>query len=265
MFSLQRHKSHSRRFFSFAVFGLLLLLGIVVITRPAFLTRLSLSIGTPFMQLRAAVGDSAGSLTGFFSSKRTLIQENTKLREQLALEKVKGKLFDDMRADYEDLRNLTKSNETRIPARVIASPSVVPYDVLVIDVGSMDGVLKDDLIYAGTSALLGRIATVGGKTSRAVLFSSPTHEERLIHLSSGTPVDAVGQGGGSFVVSIPQDIEVEVGDALTLPEAPHGVVAFVTRIDASPSDAFQSVHAALPENIYTLRHVGVGGHLPLLQ
>ena len=265
MFSLQRHKTQTRRLSSFAVFAVLLILGGVVLARPLFISRFFLSLGLPFLQVRAATEDGADSFAGLFSSKRSLVLENKKLRDELARAMVKVDLYDDMRKEYEDLKSLTTADASLIPARVVASPSLIPYDVLILDAGSNDGVVVGDLVYAGDTALLGRITTVGGNVSRATLFSSPANEEHLLHLSSGTPVDAVGQGGGSFSISIPHDIAVEVGDAFTLPEASHSVVAFVTRIETNPADAFQTIYASLPENIYTLRHVGIGGHVASLE
>ena len=114
-----------------------------------------------------------------------------------------------------------------------------------------------DVVIAYNHAVIGKITEAGKTTARVELFSSPEKETAFTLAKTGDPVVAKGQGGGSFILRVPQDTVVAVDDALTLQSTPEKVVAFVTSVSVDQTEAYKTVHAVIPVNVYTLRHVGV--------
>ena len=120
----------------------------------------------------------------------------------------------------------------RIPAdrsvvlsSILAKPNTTPYDTLIIDRGSKQGVKVDDLVFAGGDILIGEIESV--------------------------------QGNGSFEVDVSREVEVGVGDMFFYPGLDNTLVGVVKKIDFDSRDSFKNVIMKSPINIQEERWVEV--------
>lgn len=250
----QRHKQPAYKGF----IGVALVLGLLImvtVVQPAFLTNMARGFGLPFLRMRAATYDGASIFGKSFAEKEELVRENIELKDQIATLKLKGAMYDELKAQYDDL--LESTEEGMLLARVLSTPRTAGYDVLLLDVGAADGVFQDDFVIGQGLVTLGRLESVGERSSRAVLFSSPGSEVAAVLPSLGLDVVAQGQGGGAFIVEVPQETDVKVGDAITLRALLGKPMAFVSEVTVDPTDAFKTVYATVPLNIFNLRHVGV--------
>ena len=145
-------------------------------------------------------------------------------------------------------------------ASILLRPPGIPYDTLMIDVGSAQGVGVGDLISAGGSTIIGRVSQVYEGTARVVLFSAPgeTHEA-LLSLQNGDimPIVLEGQGGGSFFAKVPAGTLAAVGDAVVIPGITSGLFAAVSAIEAPEGESFKTLHFHLPANPFALQYVEV--------
>lgn len=149
--------------------------------------------------------------------------------------------------------------EQSLLAAVLLRPPGMPYDTLLLDVGTDDGVVAGDLVFAGGSVVLGVITEVYSSTARATLFSAPgtTHEALIFSEGGSVPIILEGQGAGSFVGKIPQGTPVEVGQTVIFSNIMPIMAASVSYVEAPPSESFQTVYMHLPLNLFTLRYVEI--------
>lgn len=253
---LQRRNQHSRGILFGTLFVLAAVL-VVVFVQPRFLGNMSRGFGLPFLRMRAAADDSVSIFGEAFGAKENLVKENEKLQEEVIQLKLKASLFDEVKAEYDDLRRFENEEAIFAYARVLSTPRTAGYDILILDIGSAEGVREGDLVVGYDSVLLGRIESVGEHSVRVTLFSAPQSEVPVVFPKVGVDAVAKGQGGGAFILEVPQDTEVHVGDAISLRTLSDKMVATVTEVSVDPTDAFKTVYAAVPVNIYDMRHVGV--------
>ncbi|MDO8518438.1 MAG: rod shape-determining protein MreC [bacterium] len=148
-----------------------------------------------------------------------------------------------------------------ILAGVLMRPPATPYDTLMIDAGSQQGVTENDLVSAGGTVLIGRVAQVYGATARVVLFSAPGQTyNALLSIQNGAssvPVEVQGQGAGSLEAQVPAKTAVAVGDAVLFPGIAGGFSSVVSHIDVKDGESFETLYMHLPVDPLTLRYVEV--------
>ena len=253
---LQRRNPRSHKILFGTLFVLALLL-VIVFVQPRFLGNSSRAFGLPFLRMRAAAGDSTSIFGEAWTAKKKLAEENQTLKEEVTKLKLKASLYDEVKAEYEDLRHFENETDIFAYARVLSTPRTAGYDILLLDIGSAEGVREGNTVTGYDSVLLGRVESVGEHSARVALFSSPKSEVPVVFPKSGVDAVARGQGGGAFILEVPQDTEIQAGDAISLRSVSGKMVAVVAEVSIDPTDAFKTVYAAVPVNIYDLRHVGI--------
>ena len=193
-------------------------------------------------------------------SKRGLYKQNIVLKEEL-------RSHGDMLAANEALKVENESLKAlmgRIPAdrsvvlsSILAKPNTTPYDTLIIDRGSKQGVKVDDLVFAGGDILIGEIESVEENISRVIMFSTPGNISQVLYGNTGKYFNARGQGNGSFEVDVSREVEVGVGDMFFYPGLDNTLVGVVKKIDFDSRDSFKNVIMKSPINIQEERWVEV--------
>ncbi|MCI0597609.1 rod shape-determining protein MreC [Candidatus Parcubacteria bacterium] len=125
--------------------------------------------------------------------------------------------------------------DTRLFARVLSRPPVTPYDVLVLDVGSADGVSMGAAVF-GQGVPVGIIAQVEEKTSRALLFSAAGGTNEGAVGESRLPITLRGEGAGAFSSDVPKEVPVTVGDSVFISPgaSPLGTVVHIEESASAP-------------------------------
>lgn len=255
MFSRQR--PNRRSLFSFVVIVFLIICGTLALARPSFLTEGVMRFAVPLLAVRATANDGARVFPSAINSKQDLIAENSALKEEVERLRVEALSYESMRAAYDELLASVGGAESfdGTLARVLAAPSVLPYDTLLTDVGNEHGVVKGDVVLSTAATVLGVVEETTSKTSTIVLISSPGREENVRLASEGFLTKSVGHGGGAFLMRVPKDVSVVEGDVVELAMAPGIVAGFVRDVRSTDVDSFQTIVAALPVNLYTIRNV----------
>ena len=139
---------------------------------------------------------------------------------------------------------------------VISRPPQTAYDVLLIDAGTESGIKKEMIVKIG-DIYLGKIEKVFNNLSRVRLASNPDNEIDAMLSSTNLFTKAIGQGGGNFKITLPRDVEVNIGDyVLTVGSEPL-LIGIVEKIKKSPTDVFQKILFRAPINLQTLRFVQI--------
>lgn len=158
-----------------------------------------------------------------------------------------------------ELRNLLgASSSPRIIAGVIGRPTVVPYDVLVLDQGSVDGVIEGAAVFTGRDQVIGYVHRVFAETSLATLVTTPGAESTVYIIGPNIYTTAVGQGGGVLEVGVPQGVPLSLGDLVVVPSFEAGVYGEIVHIESLKTGAEQYAYVITDTPLQSLRWVSIG-------
>lgn len=255
---LRPHNSPGkRRARAFAAIGGILLaaLALVMWLMPRAVPGFFTALVAPFWRTEFAI--DAGALR----SPEQLMAENEALKRrlaewQLAYASSTQQLLAIENSELRSILGRSTTTPALKLAAVLARPSALPYDELIIDLGSADGVAADELVAAPGNVEIGRIVRALGRTSTVRLFSSPGQKYEVTIGPSHVPATAIGRGGGYYEAKVPHGSAIQMGDAVAGSSAA-SATAFgtVTSVVTDPADPFDTILFAPPVNIFELRWV----------
>lgn len=195
-------------------------------------------------------------------SSSQIRKENTELREkvfQSEIDNIKVKILEQQNADLKQslLLSTDDQKETAIYAEITASRKQGSEDLLVIDKGTTQGIIKGDLVIYGGTVQIGKIIEVYSNSAIASLYSS-FDILTPITVGSSTPAEARGKGLGSFEIRIPKGSTVQEGDLVRLRDHASsyalGTIGAVESADANP---FQIAYFSFPVNPENMSYVAI--------
>ena len=228
--------ARSKRTRLFGIAAVLLALGAAALWR-APLSEVLWRTLAPVMNARFSSDASStnpSSLISVTAEREALYQENLDLKARLNRDARVG----------------------RILGAVLLRPPATPYDTLVIDIGSDDGVALGDTVSAGGTIVVGTISEVYARAARVTLYSAPGQKYDAL-LRGVIPLAIEGQGSGSLQARLPAGTAVSVGDAALLPGIAGGISARVSRIERGDGESFVTLYFSLPVDMLGLRFVEV--------
>jgi len=167
--------------------------------------------------------------------------------------------LDYLRAENVSLREiLGQRDEPRIAAGVIGRPTALPYDVLMIDKGSDDGIKIDTPVYTGNDTVIGFVAATYQNSSLIALLSTPGFTSTAYIFGPNIYTTAVGIGGGVTRIHVPQGISLNIGDLVVLPSMSPGIYGTVSAVDSVPERAEQYGYLTTEIPISSLKVVAIG-------
>ncbi len=232
------------------------LLAIFVFT---FLDRVIISTVSPIWKSENIVVRSLQNGFNFFNSQRALFEENTLLKEKISsleLELVSLSKDGLQQETFFELIGRKQTQNTVVVA-VLTHPPQTPYDIIIIDAGSLDSINVDARVFLPEGPYLGKVLEVFSNKAKVKLLSSSGEETDAILERGSVPVKLVGTGGGNFKFALPQNIAVENGDRIISSDISGNLMAVVGKVNVSPTDSFKEVLAHSPVNIFSLRFVFV--------
>ncbi len=218
------------------------------------------SAGSPLWSLKNSIVTFFSDNIAVLNSKTDLLKENSLLKEQILTNNKEQALFDLLKKENEDLKNIlsrTKMSQKVLLGAVLIKPFLSPYDTLIIDVGSYDGVALGNKVMVDGNTFIGYVSEVYDNTSKVVLYSSPGEKVKVLIGNNNVEKEAIGMGGGNFQVEIPREIGVKEGDIITIPSISANVFGVVEKIEFKESDSFQNILFKNPVNIAELKWVEV--------
>jgi len=203
----------------------------------------------PFLAFGNSIKKWMENNSYLLKEKKILLKENIDLKEKVKEMEIKSLAY--------EAQEKESGKKDFLYSHVLSRPPQSPYDILIIDNGSENGVGNGMQIVAYEDILVGHIAEVFQNSSRVKLISSPNEETNALLFSLNTPVIVVGRGNGNFEIKIPKSIEANVGEkVMTLGTNPL-LLGMVDRIEIQPSDPFQKLYFRFPFNIQELKSVAV--------
>ncbi|MBI5126722.1 MAG: rod shape-determining protein MreC [Candidatus Taylorbacteria bacterium] len=216
---------------------------LVHIIFPRFFTGLLLRVLTPLLAVQHQIqiirdpvpSDLASSSPETLRAEISLLrEENTRLKEMFG----------------------RQNTHQEILAAVLSVPPQSPYDTIIIDAGSAEGIQVNKDVYA-SSTLIGRVVDVYEHSSKVVLFSSPDQTYEVLLGKDSVRATAIGKGGGVYEAIVPREFKIVPGDPVTIPALYEGLFGVVEYVTTDPARAFVAIYFKTPINIQQMRWVTV--------
>ena len=250
----ERSSRHRKMWVAIAV-----LVGIVVL-HTLWGRQVLTALAVPVWQSQHTLGGWWAENIVVLKSKQALIRENLRLMDELNDVRVNIFMNQVLKKENEDLKMLLgkrPENIKSVIAAVLVRPPKTPYDVLVIDAGSVDGVMVGDVVLADGTVYIGEVTEVLPHSAKVEMYSSPDKKSSVMIGADGVEAEAIGQGGGNFEVRLPREVEVANGDIIVMPSVTSNIFGSVSQIEVRDKDSFQKILFKNPLNISDLLWVEV--------
>ncbi len=205
-----------------------------------------------------ATGDAFGAFLTNFKNKDTLVKENEILNETITIMETKvldRNLLAEKVTKLEDALGRVRSDD-RVVANVFVGPGRSPYDTLIIDAGTDEGVNIGDMVVYTGSGVIGEIVESNQSSSKVKLYSSPGEEHMVYAGSHYLPVLALGRGMGNFEAKVPQDSAVDVGDNVVTAKR-NLIFGKIFLVEEKPAEPFKRIFFRVSFNITEIQSVEV--------
>lgn len=148
-------------------------------------------------------------------------------------------------SEMENIMNRASTSKVVI-AGVLKIPPAIPFDTLLIDAGSKNGIAFGQKVYASQAFLMGEISETFPDTAKVKLYSTSGEKFQVRLGASSTTYEAVGRGGGEFSVSAPRDAKIKVGDLALFPGLGGDTAGVVAYVEEDPAKIFEEVYVRFP-------------------
>lgn len=170
-----------------------------------------------------------------------LEQENAELRQLVGIRMDSG--------------DAAVAAESEVVTSVLMRPPQIPFDTIVIDAGTNDGLAIGDQVYAFKGFPIGEVAEANPRTSTVRLFSAPGMKTEVLIGSTTTAVLAEGKGGGNFFLKLPKVTEIKQGDIVMRTYLPPEAFSTIESVDSTQGEAYTYAYFKLPVNIHNIVYV----------
>jgi cell shape-determining protein MreC len=215
-------------------------------------------VTVPLFTIRHYFETSSAALPTYIRDRSILEKEIQELKQEIAGQEGLRTTYTYIENENIELRKLLGASTTpSVTAGVIARPPYSPYDTVIIDKGSSDGIVSSSPVYYGSGMALGYVRVVYKNNAFVTLFSSPNVETTVYVFGPNIFTTAYGEGGGVIRLSIPQGIKINQGDMVVLPSLSRGILGKVSSIQSIPTEPEQSAYVRLEVPIQSIRAVRV--------
>lgn len=250
-----------------------LTVGLTVIGILAFLWFLPNVIGTiasvtviPIHHAELWFAESSAALPSYLRDRSVLIDDIQALEETVAQSEARDAELAALWWENRELRNqLASSADARILAGVSGRPPHTPYDVLMLDRGSADGITVHAPVFVASSTVIGFVQSVFLNSAIVQLVSTPGFKTSVYVYGPNIYTTAEGMGGGVMRVGVPQGIALSNGDPVIIPSVELGVFGTITHIESEPTSPEQFAFVTTGIPLQSIRTVTVGAvaHAPI--
>ncbi|MFA6797304.1 MAG: rod shape-determining protein MreC [Candidatus Paceibacterota bacterium] len=217
-------------------------------------------IGSPFWNLKKDIVNLILSDIQILKSKKSLIEENFLLKEQIfkrGNDKIISDLIKKENDDLKGILNRVDNKNNYILASVLIKPFLSAYDTLIVDVGTNNNIKVGSQVLANGNSFIGYVSEVYRSTSKVVLYSSYGEKIPVLIGQNNIEKEAFGIGSGNFKVEMPRESDVKEGDNIVVPSISPNIFGIVEKIEFKATDSFQKVLFKNPVNISELKWVEI--------
>jgi cell shape-determining protein MreC len=215
-------------------------------------------VTTPVYIVRHWLAESSATVPLYLRSRNELLAQISALDERLAATGNGEAMIAQLTAENDELRGLLSiHDDVRIGAGVIARPPYLPYDALLIDRGSTDGITENAIVYYAHDRSIGVVSHVFTHSALVSLFSTPGMTSTVYVIGPDVFTTAYGEGSGVVRVTIPQGIPLSEGNAVILPSLEVGVLGVVSAVESVSTQPEQNGYVTFDVPLQSVRTVSV--------
>lgn len=218
------------------------------------------AIFRPVLVFGNNIGDKLSSIKSYFYFKKSLFLENENLKSQIKESEADRANYISVVAENESLKEILGRKKEKIPmvlSAILSKPNQSPYDTLVIDAGTDEGLKIGNIVFALGDIPVGRIAEVYTNSSKVILFTNAGEKTQALVSGKNISMELVGRGGGNFEMILPRDLILQKDDQVTMPGINPYVLAIAKTTISDPRDPFTKALLTSPVNIQELKFVQV--------
>ncbi len=213
----------------------------------------------PFDVVRVWVAESGSSLPQYLRERSALVGELDDLKAEIATQRGTENTLRKLQIENDIFReHISAVKDVRILGRVIGRPNQLPYDMLMLDRGSVHGVKLQAPVFAGSDQVIGFVSKVQEKTSLVTLVTTAGFSSSAYVIGPNIHTFAEGVGGGVLRVRVPQGILLQTGDLVILPALDSGVYGAVSLVEAVPTQPEQFGYVSADISLQSLYYVSIG-------
>jgi hypothetical protein len=213
----------------------------------------------PIHRVESWIAYSSDSFPQFFRDRDALIEELNGYKYTQSAQSGDKLTADLLSKENVVLRGLLgEDGSERILAGVIGRPSTIPYDVLVIDRGSEEGIEVGAPVFIGDNAVIGVVQKVFAHSAVVVLVTTPKFVSSVYIVGPNIYTNAEGIGGGQLRIGVPQGIPLAIGNPVILPGVDSGIYGEIHHVVSEPSLPEQQAYVSPEVPLSGLRFVSVG-------
>lgn len=239
--------------------AVLIVLILVQVFVPGFLSRIARQAAAPVWNSENRLTAGIGSLFEAMRSKQGLVEENRALEERVRVYDAQAAYIEALEEENKELKALLNQSrfDSLLLAPILRRPPATPYDTLIVDVGASGEARVGNRVTIGGSFVVGKLAAVEGSVGTVQLFSTPGVETDVLIGATSTSAVAIGQGSGNFLIRLPRELAVSVGDPVFLPSISPLILGEVREIEADTSDPFSTIRFTSPLSLQGMRFVEI--------
>jgi cell shape-determining protein MreC len=236
----------------------LFFIGITAVARTGVRT-VSVTVARPVWLVRDFVGSIGANIRNYIAFQSTLVKENNALHTEIEALKLKEIDYDIITKENQELKSLLGRDpkSERVFARILSKPPRSPYDTMVLDVGTEQGVQLGDKVYLSGNVIIGLVTHLTSHTALVTLFSNGDQKQGAVLERTGATYELVGKGAENMVLEVPKDTDVLWGDVFVYPALTPSIIGSVQYIDTSSQSSFKTVYIRFPGNVFSAKWVFV--------
>jgi hypothetical protein len=217
-------------------------------------------IVSPIVSIQTWINTSDDELALLWRDKRSLQTEIDALTQAVAEAQASREVMRHHRLENDRLRGLLGATTSRAvtAAPVLARPSELPFDYLLIGAGSRAGVVRGAPVFAGERVVIGWVVHANPQQSLVELFTTPGAQTTVFVSEANIVAPMEGVGGGVARVRLPQGIIVEPESLVEFIGMNEGVFGTVSYIETAPTQPEQYAYVQPPIPLMGLKTVAVG-------
>ncbi len=216
----------------------------------------ALDFGASVLKFGGGIATFSDFLQEFLTRKTFLVEELDALRSSKLELESRNSMLEAKIGELGKIENLMNENQNPGKLALILGPGTnSPYDALLTNLGSEEGIENGAKAVAYGSIILGTVEAASGQNSIIKLFSYPglTTEGFLESISLNITLE--GLGGSNLKFFVPKNIGIKVGDRILYNSAPSYLIGQVEYIKERPSEPLAEIIVRPPLNIRELRYV----------
>lgn len=249
-YSTYTKKKSNTKWYLFGLF----IVAVLIFSLQKFISFFSYSVSVPVLN----VGHSIEA--GFYNmthSKKSLVEHIRNLETQNAELSTKLKDYDVISNENSGFKNSKSDGINGDIVTVVAKPSKIAYDTLLIKSNNLINLNKQAVTISGVP--LGIVSDSNNLLGTVDLYSSPGNEISaeiiLEDAMDSLTVMLRGRGGGGFEAVTPQDIIIPIGSLVYMPNVSPKPFAEVVKISPRDDTKDQIVYFRSVVNFQYLRYL----------